>query len=517
MERSEIYLIEIDAHNGSSVITLRFGSTNYVSGRSDSPANARYEGSVIEVGSFSRSLYAPGETNQSIEIGYGSVTMANADGNLDAILNYGVDGRTIVIKTLPSKFDSLSNATVLFTGTVQSVDSTDIWTRVTFAIRDRRLILDKPFQTVRYAGTTTSGASVVVDEGNEDIKDQVKPMVYGRVANVPMVCVNPYDLIYQAANNVVTSIVVYDKGVPLRPLGNFSTAAALKAATIKPGWFGTCLTRGLARLGGTPDGQVTADVVEGASNALRSAANVVIRMLQYKGLTSADYSTSSFSALHSLNSAEVGIFINNEANTSQLVQQVLDSVGGWISPNTSGVFEVGRFSAPTSSPVHTFTEREIIGDIRFVRMDDEGGGIPAYRATLRYKPIWTIMGKSDLAGCVEDDAEWKTFLTTEWREVKAEDLSVQTKHTLSPELKYDTLFWAQADAGTEVNRRLGLYKTRRDRVQIRVPRIYATGAVPGATVQIKVNRLGYESGRNFVVLGTMDDFGAAMVVLDLWG
>src|SRR5690242_16412431 len=97
-----IHLIEIDAHTGASLVTLRLATEAYVTSPSDSPANTIFEPRVIDPGAFSANLYQAGQTGGEPSIGLGDVTLANADGGLDAWFNYGFDGRRIEIKQIAS-------------------------------------------------------------------------------------------------------------------------------------------------------------------------------------------------------------------------------------------------------------------------------------------------------------------------------------------------------------------------------------------------------------------------------
>lgn len=522
-----VYLIELEAYTGSGTEMLRLASEGYATLPTDSPANTWYEPRVISPGSFQRNLFQPGATSGDAEIGYGEIVLANVDGGLDAWLDYGFDGRPVTIKVLPDADTAYAQAVTVFRGSVEMLDSTRAWEDLRVRIFDRRLDLDKPLQVNRYAGTTVSAGNSA--EGNADLKDQVKPLIFGAVFNVPGTIANPFDLIYQWSDSALQSIAIYDAGVPLKSAGNFSTISALRSATIKPGFYGTCLSLGLARLGGAPYKQITADVVEGASGQ-RTAAQIARRMLDRAGLSGA-YNSASFTALDSLNSAECGIYIDTELHAKDAITQVLASIGGWLAPDHLGVFQVGRVSGP-GTPKDTFTEDDILGSggIELLAASDDGRGIPIYRATVRYGRIWHLMQDGEIGGCVSNDR--RAYLSTEYREAKAENSSIQAKHQLSPEITIDTLLATQAAANTEASRLLALRSVRRDTIFILLPfgdsergnEAYtrATAINLGDTITVQVPRFGYGAGRNFVVIGRKDSYGTAddpaqTVALTCWG
>ncbi|MGV6875954.1 hypothetical protein ACUSIJ_25120 [Pseudochelatococcus sp. B33] len=523
-----VYLVEMEAHTGSGTETLRLASEGYTTLPSDVPANTWYEPRVIAPGLFARHLFNPGAISGGADLRMGDIVLANVDGGLDAWLDYGFDGRPVTIKVLPDADTAYSQATTVFRGSVEMLDSTSAWTELRVRIFDRRLDLDKPLQVNRYAGTTTSTGPTA--EGNADLKDQIKPLIFGAVFNVPGLLANPYDLIYQWSDSALQSITVYDAGVQLKSAGNFSTISALRSATIRPGFYGTCLSLGLARLGGAPYKQITADVVEGAAG-LRSAAQIAQRMLIRAGLTSVDYNASSFAALHNLNPVECGIYIDTDMHTKDAISQVLASIGGWLAPDHLGVFQVGRVSGP-GTPKDTFTADDILGSggIELLAATDDGRGIPTYRVTLRYGRIWHLMQDGEVGGCVSDDR--RAYLSTEYREARAENTSIQTKHRLSPEITIDTLLAGQSAASAEASRLLALRSVRRDTIRIVLPfgdsergdEAYtrATAINLGDTIRVDVPRFGYSGGRNFVVIGREDSYGTAddpaqTVALTCWG
>ncbi|MFD2248961.1 hypothetical protein FHS82_001078 [Pseudochelatococcus lubricantis] len=523
-----VYLIELEAHTGAGVETLHLASEGYATLPTDSPANTWYEPRVISPGSFQRNLFRPGATSGDAEIGYGEIVLANVDGGLDAWLDYGFDGRPVTIKVLPDADTAYAQARTVFRGSVEMLDSTRAWEELRVRIFDRRLDLDKPLQVNRYAGTTTSAGPTA--EGNADLKDQTKPIIFGAVFNVPGIIANPYDLIYQWSDSAVQSITVYDAGVQLKLAANYSTITQLRNASIRPGQYATCLAQGMARLGGAPYKQITADVVEGGAGQ-RTAAQIARRVLLRAGMTTSDFNTATFTALDGLNNAECGIYIDTDMHTKDAISQVLASVGGWLAPDHLGVFQVGRVSGP-GVPKDTFTEDDILGSggIELLAASDDGRGIPIYRATVRYGRIWHLMQDGELGGCVSNDR--RAYLSTEYREAKADNLPAQTKHKLSPEITVDTLLATQSAAEAEASRLLGLRGLRRDTIVITLPfgdsergdEAYtrATAINLGDTITVQVPRFGYGSGRPFVVIGREDSYGTAddpaqTVKLTCWG
>lgn len=110
--------------------------------------------------------------------------------------------------------------------------------------------------TLTYAGT--SGA-----EGEADLKDKLKPWVFGRALNVEPVLINTVDNVFQFSGYGPIEAVnaMYERGASFgASLGDHANYAALVAATIPEGHWATCLAQGMVRLGAPPYGVITGDV-----------------------------------------------------------------------------------------------------------------------------------------------------------------------------------------------------------------------------------------------------------------
>jgi len=512
------YLIEIGAHDGTSLQTVRVSSSGYTTGPTDSPPNTYYAPAISDPGYFERSLFGSGRTMGRSEIGYGLMSIVNADGRLDSVLDMGFDGRQVVVKRLADRRASLAGAEIVLRGTIEGLDSSDIWSGFRLRLYDRRLELDKPLQTNRYGGTTTSGGLAgALADGTADMKDAVKPMVFGRALNVPAVTVNPFDLIYQVHDGAVSAIRVYDGGIELTLLANYATVAALKAAAIPGGKYGTCLSAGLFRLGGAPHQVIAADVTEGSTLGLRNAGAIAQRMLTKLGLTgSANIAASTFTVLSALAPQELGIWINDDRSALDALSAVLSSVGGFILPNAAGAFEVGRLSAPSATSAWSVGQADILGDeISLDRNPDTDSHLPAWRVITRYGRNNQLQDDGNLGACVSVDR--RGFLAKEYREAKAENAAVLTKHLLAPEMTVDTLMLSVSDATAEATRLLGLYGTRRDVLRFSVRAMDAGAMTLNSTGTVTLPRFGYQAGRRMVVIGRREDPANEQVEMTVWG
>ena len=514
-----IYLIEMTAYDltTNQVITRRFGSVGYTTLPTDSPANISFDEHTIQPGSYERSVFANGTTSGESDIAFGFIELANADGSLDSLTNVSVDGRELKIYGLQDKMTPWSQRTLLFVGTMEQIEFS--WTKVTIRIRDALFKLRQNIQPVLYLGTTTAGGQDTAEGTAETLKDKPKPLLFGKVFNILPILANQFDRIYQVSSRGFNSgIVVRDAGVPLTFTSNYATIAALRSSSLTSGQFATATSLGLFRVGGNPLGDITVDVSEGADGS-RSAARTVRRILEGFGYTTANFSSTDIEALHSLNPAEVGVWIGaDNIDPLTVISSLLDSIGATMTPDRLGVLRFFRVGVPSGSPVFTFERYLILNQgsgIERVATNDAGRGVPAKKVTINYAQNYTLQSGTALAGATTETL--KAFLKETYRTVKAEDSSVATAFLLAPELEFTTCLTLQADAQAEANRRLALYKVKRDRFRIPVKNEFVSTLELGAVVSLKVNRFSLNAGKLFIVIGINENFKTGVTTVDIFG
>lgn len=514
--RAAEYVIELQAHNGTAVIDLYASTHGYTSRPTDTPANQSYPGHVIDPGAFSASLFGGGRTIGDPEVGYGEIVLANADGALDAWTEYAFDGRPFRVRRLVSPKAPLATSTVVMSGTIEGIDTTAAKTELKLRIYDRLRVLDKPLQTNRYAGTTLSGGATA--DGTTDLKDQPKPLVFGKVFNIAAVPVNPFDLIYQVSDGAVSSIVAYDGGAPLEHAADYATLSALQAASILPGEYGTCLALGLFRLGWSPVLEITADVAVGATLADRTVADVALQILGRMDLDSDDVDYDSFDALEDVAPFECGVFVDSDETALSVLGKVLASAGAAIVPDALGVFGAVRVDIP-SSPIATLTPDDLLPDggdmFGFALNPDTDGGVPAWRVIHRYKRVGQTMTADQTAQCV--DADTRTYLSKEYREVMAEDETIKVRSLLADELTIETWLCSLADATAEGARKLAMYGVDRFLLSVTVPERAALGWQRGDVITVVAPVNPFEGGRDMMILGRADALASNRVTLTMWG
>ena len=507
--------------DGTQIRTLHVSSHSFVTKPSDTPANTLYDGRISDAGSLARSILSGNGPLGRSSVSYGFIELANA-GGLDPWLAYSFDGRAFTLKEISAKGKPVSTAQTIFRGTLAGVESSDARKNLRLKIRDRLSELSVPLLTERYAGTTVSGV-VSADptmsdlaEGDTDIKDQLKPRVYGRVTNLPAVWGNKFNLLVQFSATPVESITVYDGGVPLDYHGDYPVISSLINVTLDPGEYATCLNQGIARLGGTPALGVTADVIEGVNSSDRTVGQIALRLLGDMGIDDDDIDLESFFDLDAFNDAEVGVYVTGETSTLDIIGQVLESIGAAIVPTTQGQFQVIGLSAPLASQVSgEITIRDIVDGATFAfGVGGEQEGVPVWSVALNYGRNYSPMSDGQIAGVVSLTDRLR--LSTATMQEVAKDQTIKTAHPLSQQLTVDSLLSSQTDAQAEAARRLALYGVRRDRFIL--PVAYDKGKYElGDVVSVKLPRFGYRAGRPMMVVGRTDDFTKRLITLTVWG
>ncbi len=516
-----IYLIEIEAFDTvvSAAVVERFATHGYTTRPSDDPPNVHFESRVADPGNYQRSVFEQGRTSGPSSIGYGLIELVNADGGLDRMANYAVDGRRLTILSLPDPRSPWSARQVVLTGTMDQIELE--WRKVSIRLRDRSAEFSEPLQPTDYAGTTISGG-LNEAEGEDDLKDKPKPTAWGRVFNVSPVLANRFSLIWQVSSRPLSAVdAVRDNGVLLTADVDYPTLTALRAATIPTGRYATCLAAGLIRTQREPAGDLTVDVREGA-NSQRSAAMTARRVLEFAGFVAGtDFLASDFDALHAANPAEVGWWTGTEtADIASVLSALLGSVGAWISPDALGRFRVRRLEAPAFDSATPILDEVVILDggdgLARLATGDDGKGVPAAKVTVRYARNWTVQTKATLDATNSTPAV-RAFAVEEYRNAVAENAAVRTVHLLAKDLTFDTSFAFLADAQAEASRRLAIYGQRRDRYRVPLKAEEASGVTLGDTVMLAIDRFGLDAGKTFVVIGEEVTLATGKIVLDLYG
>lgn len=503
-----IWLAEVEGFNPATeqVETLRFATApiNPFPGTDPHRPDAHYPARLKGTGSLSRQLFSGMRSYGASSVNAGEVTLANADGALDDLVNWGFDGRALTIyEGRPGDaFDAFNVALSATMSQPEFVYSKNQPSRVVLRVRDYQDVLRVPMQETKYEGSN------VGDQGNEgtanDIKGQPKPLVYGVVRNVRPAPCNTVAHRYQVHDGPGTEVDhCYDNGIEL----------SRNDVAPQPGEYAFDASTGIITLGGTPAGEVTCDAT-GAAEAGRSVADLIQFLVPgYTSLGADKLVTDAFTALNGLNSATVGIYLNAETTVAEVVDQLCGSIGAYWTFTRDGRLSVGRIDEPQGSGVWDFGRRDIVEISRVARQDS----IPPHILRLHYQRNWTPQSADGLAGAVSEDR--RAWLAAASRSVVAVTPAVRTKHLLSPQMERDSLIDLEADAQAECNRLSALYGDDRHTFKITVKSSNALKAIElGDVVRLSIDRFNLNNGEPFVVLGIEDNIPReGRMTFTIWG
>lgn len=185
--------------------TLRFSDAGYI----DDAAPPQYHDArikspvLINIGCNDGGLLSMFSSQ-----GVGDIELANADGQLDFMVTYALDGRAAVL----SFIDDVGVVTEYFRGTVSYLSEQS--GAITVHLKSLQESLADNFPLDTYAGD--NALPLGLEGTDDDIADNVKPKLYGDCRNIPAVLVNSSLPIHQASsldNARITA--VYDEGVRL--------------------------------------------------------------------------------------------------------------------------------------------------------------------------------------------------------------------------------------------------------------------------------------------------------------
>jgi hypothetical protein len=512
----QVYLAECSVFDPaiSGVRVLYFSTgAGFTTRPTETPPNVTFRPLVLQPAFVRRDLFSEGTTLGRSRIGYGDLVLNNEDGALDALIDYGFDGRPVVIRVGPPEGSYPGAFSTVLTGSMEQPEITS--GRVTIRIHDRQFDADRPLQTTKYLGDNAlpNGLEGVAD----DLKGKPKPVCYGVVRNVPAIPVNTNRRIYQVNDGPVVSVdAVYDRGSQLVKDTDYISRVDMETTAPGAGLFRAWPAGGYFRLGSAPAGLVTADATEGASVAERTTAQVWKRLLNGRALIpTSDISAADLSALDTRNPAPIGVWAPDEERQNAVLDRVTQSAGAWWGVDRSGVFRVKRLEDPSAEASQVTFGPDEIKDLERVPANDADRGLPVFRVKLRYSPNYAVQ-TTDLAGVVTEAR--RAELAQPHKEVTATDPAVQTKHLLAPELIVDTLLAVGADAQVECDRVLTLRKTRRDQFRFWVPLEPEYAAVDlGIVVTVRHDRFGLSAGKQFRVVGIEPDAAQDRLTLQVWG
>lgn len=484
-----------------------FADENFVTKPTDQPANTIFDPALKDPGSIGLNVFSSNALGGGSSLELGEMRIVN-NGVYDELLNYGFDGRSVVIRFGPSNGSYPADFLTLFTGTIDGVAEGD-FEEIIFRLRDLQYVFNQPSQENLYLGDNE------LPDGFEgttsDLKGKRKPLLFGLANNITPFLVNTARLIYQVNDGPVQSIVnVYTSGVALIAGVDVADKAALEAYTVTAGTYVTCLAEGLFKL--HTGGNITCDAAEGADASQRTCAQILARLAARAKLTVDQIDAASVVNLDLQNSAEIGIYIT-DGTFADAMDLVAQSIQAYYIFKPEGILTFGLLSDPVGIPALELFEYDIGDDIQIIPNAD--ALVPVYSYTVNYSKNWTVQ-TSDIAGVAEGR---KAYLKEEYRSAPYKLENVRFKHKLARTVSANSLLMSEPAAIAEAQRRQTLYGKLRQTFEVPLPVRLASAASLElmSVVKLQINRFGLNNGKLFRLIGLRLDLQDNRVFLKIWG
>lgn len=252
--------------------------------------------------------------------------------------------------------------------------------------------LEKDVLYLKYAGTTGL-------EGGADLKDRVRPWVWGHVKGIEPIQIDIDNSVFQVSGyGAIGGIpALYERGANFGDsMGDHADYAALVAATIPPGRWATCLAQGLFRLGAPPFGVITADV-QGhvVSGSVPRRTGFIIRaMAAALGISTDSIDADSLSALDAAVPRNINVYLTEQVTFIDLARQLCLPCNAYSGMSWDGKFFAVR---PVFGSVALTLHGQGRADPPVLKMI-EGGVNPPFKKTIfGADRCWRVHSTNEIA------------------------------------------------------------------------------------------------------------------------
>ncbi len=405
----------------------------------------------------------------------------------------------------------------------------------TVSVKDQGAALTEGSQkTIAQFGAGSTDLSFTVDTGTDVVTtgsahsytngDGVSVLSVGGTLPAPLVATSPY-FARSAGGSTLTLHPTKADAVANTNVIDITTAGSgtltISNNRTPQGCWDWCndSTAGFYfRLGNTPTGQITADVLNpyGPAGVLYNAPGLFNAALTYATPTQSKSVETSYEPVTEPFEAG-GLYIDTETTVLKAIEPALNSCGYYVAGLTAdplflGTVIIGLIGTRSTTSL-TLTEPQII-DLERVPSEDETRGIPAWRVTVNYARRYTTLTRDQLAGSLSEADI--TAYAQEWRSVSATDTDVKDQYPNAPEIVRYSVTTDATEAQTEADRVLAQCGVRRDIYRCTVSASLTRGIGLGMRVSLTYPRFSMGSGVLFWILGMTPNYTDETTELLLW-
>jgi hypothetical protein len=328
--------------------------------------------------------------------------------------------------------------------------------------------------------------------GEGEQRDALLPTGFGQVFDATPVLVNAAILKYRIHNRAISRIIeVRDNGAPVA--------------------FTADLATGTFQLHAAPAGLVTVSFCgDAAGGYVDTAAQLVMRLVTSYGkqadrFTSDDLDLASFAAFDAAHPQPMGIYSKERLNVIVACQMLLGSLGAQLVMSRLGKLRLIQIALPGAGTPFEIRPEHVHGQITPGQPTDVLGAIK-----LGFAKSWTPRDAGTLANLPESH---KKLFTDEWLSTTKTDAATLATYRQNAEpVQIDTMLLTRADADTEAQRRLDLWKVPRTTYEFEgVPELLALEL--GQAVTVYAPRFGMDAGVTGIVISLAPDWETGRVTV----
>ena len=209
---------------------------------------------------------------------------------------------------------------------------------------------------------------------------------------------------------------------------------------------------------------------------------------------------------------DVGIFVNSEISTTDLLNQICKSCGAYWYFLQNVVYAKSITLATTH--MLDLTNSELI-TIDIISTGIGENGLPVESVSIEYDKIETVQKETDLAGSVTTAR--KAVLANQYRSYFANDAAVKTRHPLANAIKIQSCLRTLSSATTVGNQLLALAKNRVDVVNITAVVNEIPSLNLGDGIIVFSDKLSYDYGKILTIIGFQIDAKRKEIILECIG
>ncbi|WP_312327938.1 hypothetical protein [Stenotrophomonas sp.] len=470
-----------------AVDVVRLSDVDWLTAPGDTPSNARFEGVLAEgINLVSEINFWPWGGEPVSQTSAAECTVLDAEGRLDELAQRGLSGVPVQIR-MGSEAGMLNDTVPVFRFSVDRIEINDDGSK-TLHFKDAHDDLD---------GTINRGVFLPNITG---LAWKPQPVVIGAVASVPAMGANSDSTAMFVADGPVFADVVMDRGDTMEP-GTYTVSPDGQQLIMKS----PPVTPVVADLSSVGPGQQPATLQQAMADImgrLGKSAWVATDCAAIDGATGY---------------AGIGYYAGNAITGRDAMNAILPSYSAACYQDPNGALRFTRVVAPESyagAPAFDLSGGDLAEDLLCVPDD-----APNLTRRMAYRPNAQALAASDLVTDVVDVPQWRRDELAGLFRAQVYGAGALHPHYRRADAADPViaLFWRAADAQSEIDRVVAIYREQRFFYRVSVRGDQELAPQPGQIGRITYSRYGLAAGKQVLVRRVERNPATGDVVLTVWG